>query len=259
MKEKIFQALKTEYAHLGLGDEILMQQANMIEGMGVATDDNLAAIVAAQKDYLSGLQKINDRRVSDALAKAQQKAADDLKAKLDAAKKANDDALAKAIADLEAKFGKQPEPQPKPEPKKEGETEAEKALREMIEKSQKEHAAQVESMKTQMEEMMKSLKTQASSLAAFQKENEAMKAAKAEADRKAFIETTAQELGIPAWRIKEGFAINASDDNDTIKTYLTSVATNIKTAGIQPDGGKILDLGVAKPTDAELDSLIKLH
>lgn len=51
MKEKIFNALKQEYKALGLSDEILQGHANALAAIGLVTDENLSAVVAAQKDF----------------------------------------------------------------------------------------------------------------------------------------------------------------------------------------------------------------
>ena len=65
MKDKILNALKQEYAHLGLGDGILSGLAEMLAGTKLVTDENLQGIVAGQKAYLEDLQKSNDKRVQD--------------------------------------------------------------------------------------------------------------------------------------------------------------------------------------------------
>ena len=46
MKDKILNALKQEYAHLGLGDGILSGLAEMLAGTKLVTDENLQGIVA---------------------------------------------------------------------------------------------------------------------------------------------------------------------------------------------------------------------
>ena len=70
MKEKIFNALKQEYKALGLSDEILQGHANALAAIGLVTDENLSAVVAAQKDFLTGLQSGIDKRVTTAREKA---------------------------------------------------------------------------------------------------------------------------------------------------------------------------------------------
>ena len=90
MKDKIFQLLKQEYKSLGLGDEVLQAHAEMLDKMGLVTDDNIETVVASQKSFLESLQKDNDRRVTDA------------KKKFEEAQKAKEDAERKA-AEEEAK------------------------------------------------------------------------------------------------------------------------------------------------------------
>ena len=41
MKDKIFNALKQEYARLGLGDNILLGLAEMLAGTSLVTEENL--------------------------------------------------------------------------------------------------------------------------------------------------------------------------------------------------------------------------
>lgn len=48
MKDKIFQLLKQEYKSLGLGDEVLQAHAEMLDKMGLVTDDNIETVVASQ-------------------------------------------------------------------------------------------------------------------------------------------------------------------------------------------------------------------
>ena len=94
MKEKIFNALKQEYKALGLSDEILQGHANALAAIGLVTDENLSAVVAAQKDFLTGLQSGIDKRVTTAREKAladAKKTEDEAKAEAER-KKAEEDA-----------------------------------------------------------------------------------------------------------------------------------------------------------------------
>ena len=68
----------------------------------------------------------------------------------------------------------------------------------------------------------------AKSFETIKAENEAFKLEKANAERKNLILTKAKELGVPEYRIKEGFAIADNADEATITEYLTTVANNIK-------------------------------
>lgn len=98
MKDKIFQLLKQEYKSLGLGDEVLQAHAEMLDNMGLVTDDNIETVVASQKSFLESLQKDNDRRVTDAKKKFEEAQ----KAKEEAERKAAEEE-AKKKADEEAK------------------------------------------------------------------------------------------------------------------------------------------------------------
>lgn len=242
MKEKIFSALKTTFAKLGLSDEILSQHATMLANMGVVNDDNLDAIIKAQGDYLSNLQKSNDKRVTDALATAKSKAGEELTKKVEEMTKAHEAEVEKLKAEL-AKLA------PKEDPMAE--------MMKQYEQKFAESATATAALQKQLEELINSNKTQTEKLASIEKENAVMKAEKARVEREAFIANTAKELGIPEWRMNEGFAIKESDDNDAIKNYLTGVATNIKALGVPSAGGRVVPFGDKTATKDEIDSLVK--
>lgn len=61
MKDKLFNALKTAYSNLGLGDEYLKSHAAMLGVTGLVTDENLADVVAKQKEVLEERQREFDR------------------------------------------------------------------------------------------------------------------------------------------------------------------------------------------------------
>ena len=62
-------------------------------------------------------------------------------------------------------------------------------------------------------------------------ENDAFKAEKSRAERNSLI--SSKELGIPEWRMKEGFAITDEMDETAITTYLSGIKQNIVTAGLE--------------------------
>lgn len=64
-------------------------------------------------------------------------------------------------------------------------------------------------------------------------ENDAFKAEKSRAERNSLISSKAKELGIPEWRMKEGFAISDEMDETAITTYLSGIKQNIVTAGLE--------------------------
>lgn len=67
---------------------------------------------------------------------------------------------------------------------------------------------------------------------AMKSESEALKAEKAKAERKTAITTKAKELGIPDWRVKEGFVISDDADDATINDYLSGIQQNLVAAGL---------------------------
>lgn len=260
MKAKIFSALKTSYSHLGLGDEILQEHADALAKLGLITDDNLNVVISAQGDYLAKLQKLNDKRVNEAVAKTKKDAEDEA-----AKRKAEEDARAKAAAEEAAKKKAEEEAAAKKAAEEEAARKAaeEEAARkaeelrrnneipEWFKKMQEEQAAaakkqqeayeaQIKAMQDaaaqsqkQYEESFKKLnetnKTLSEGYEAMRKEAETAKAAKAELDRKNFILNKAKELGIPQYRIDEGFVIPAEATEDAISTQLSTIANNIKT------------------------------
>lgn len=138
MKKKIFELLKQAYSSLGLGDEILQAHAEMLDGLGYVNEDNVQTVVDSQKMFLEGLQKANDKRATDAAAKATAKAKADFEA-AEAKKKADEEAKAKAEkeakdkADAEKKAAEEAAAKAKAdeEAKKKAEEEEKKRLEEM--------------------------------------------------------------------------------------------------------------------------------
>ena len=80
--------------------------------------------------------------------------------------------------------------------------------------------------KQQQEERYNAIKT----------ENDTLKAEKAKAERMNLITAKAKELGIPEWRMKEGFVIADNADEKAIDDYLASVQKNLVTAGLEGKG-----------------------
>lgn len=68
---------------------------------------------------------------------------------------------------------------------------------------------------------------------AIKAENDTLKAEKAKTERSNLITAKAKELGIPEWRMKEGFVIGDDADEKTIGEYLASVQKNLVTAGLE--------------------------
>lgn len=90
MKEKIFQKLKQEFSHLGLGDVILQAHADSLSAIGLVTDENINTVISAQKGFLENLQKTSDKRVTDAVSKAKADAKKELETE-EARKKAEEE------------------------------------------------------------------------------------------------------------------------------------------------------------------------
>ena len=302
MKDKILAALKQEYAHLGLGENLLSAQAETLANLGFVTDENLDAVVKAQETSLKAIQQSNDKRVADALAKVNanstkekenlqktaeeqqaellkqldelkakseqqtselQKQADELRQKQELQKKLDDlqKKAAKQNADFEKKKadllallnGTQTEPQsekaqvaaPSEPTKKEPEkTEPqqqpvfdEAKFRKTIEEEwNKRLEAVVSSYGDQMKQFQSVNKSLTEQVQALVKENTDFKAAQAAESRKNFILNKAHELGIPDWRINEGFSIANDANEETITNTLTTVSNNIR-ANVLPQGG----------------------
>lgn len=86
-----------------------------------------------------------------------------------------------------------------------------------------EEPAWFKAYKKQQEELYNAIKT----------ESDTLKAEKAKSERANLISTKAKELGIPEWRMKEGFAIADDADEKAIGDYLASVQKNLVTAGLE--------------------------
>lgn len=73
--------------------------------------------------------------------------------------------------------------------------------------------------------------------------------------RNNFITSKAKELGIPDWRIEEGFTITDDADDAAVIEKLTSVKQNIVSAGLERNPGFPIDLN-NKPTTEETDAVL---
>lgn len=245
MKAKIFAKLKQEYSALGLGDEILMARAESLAALGLVTDDNIDAVVACQRSDFEALQKANDKRVTDALGKAQKKHEEETQKKID-------DAVAKAKKDAEeAVKGKQ---NPAIDPAKPTDDPEIVALKKQLEEMQKQSAEE----KKAHAELIKGLTDSRTSLEeqvkALVEKNSAAEAAQAKAAREAKILAKAKELGVPDWRIKEGFVIAEDATDEAIAETLSTVANNVST-NLLPGNRGAFPLGGAEPTKEDFSAL----
>lgn len=233
MKAKIFGKLKQEYSSLGLGDEVLMARAESLAALGLVTDDNIDAVVAAQRSDLEGLQKRYDKRVTDALAKEREKHQTELEAKIKEAEE-------KLRKELEGKQLPPDKPTPPEDPRL---GELEKKLEELISKRDEDAKAG--------DEKRKALEKQVTELL---EKNAAMEREKAAAAFHAKIVAKAKELGVPQWRIDEGFTIASDATDEAIAETLGKVANNIR-ANALPQRNNFPINPNEKPDESELKEL----
>lgn len=270
MKDKIFQLLKQEYKSLGLGDEVLQAHAEMLDKMGLVTDDNIETVVASQKSFLESLQKDNDRRVTDAKKKFEeaQKAKEDAERKAaeeEAKKKADEEAEKKRLEEL-AKKNEMPdylkkyfeEQTAEKKASEEARTKEREEFKKLVETLTQKNTDQAKAYNEQMEEQSKTIKElqktiQKQADEAKAKEEAAAKA-KAKADHDAKILSKAKKLGIPDSRIDEGFNLSDDATDEAIDTYLSKVANNYK-ALQQPQFGGSYRASEGEPTKEEVDNV----
>ena len=223
MRDKIFQKLKQEYSHLGLGKEVLQAQADALAATGIVTDENIDIIVSSQKAFLESVQKANDQRATDAQRKAKEDALKEYEAQKEREKRAAED---------EAKRKEQ-----------------EKQMPDWYVKEKQASEDMLKKLAESNELLRKGLE-------AMQQENTAFKAEKAAAERKNLILSKAKELGIPEYRIKEGFSIADDADEAAITEHLTSVSNNIKAFSL-PSNREAFPLSGAELKKEDLDSVAK--
>lgn len=241
MKDKLFNALKQAYPQLGLSDEILRHHATMLAATVTVTDENLASIVEAQKDYLQGLQAENDKRATSATATAKAKAEAEKQAAIDEAVKAALAAERKRVQDEAEKAKKEAEEEAKRKAQEKEEPEFMKAFREEMKKKDEERASAAAELQKKIDELLKNNEEQGKTISSLKDENDKMKAEQAKTERANLIKSIATELGIPQYRIDEGFVIPAEADEAGIKEVLGKVANNIKVNTMQGGGSHILD------------------
>lgn len=226
MRDKIFNSLKQTYSHLGLGDAVLTAYAESLAASGIVTDDNLDAVIEAQKASLEAIQKANDKRASDAKKDAQ-KAYDQLKAEMEA-----------KLADAQ---------KPVENPVQENPQEIGEGIPAWF-------TAYEAKRNAEMEELTASNKKLSNQLQAMEQENIQYKAEQVKAQRSAFIQSEAKRLGVPEWRYNEGFSIADDADEGAITEYLTKVANNVK-ANMLPGNESFPKFDGKKIEKSEFDSL----
>ena len=89
----------------------------------------------------------------------------------------------------------------------------------------------------------------------IQDELNAYKDKESKAARQSLILGKAKELGIPEWRINEGFTIADDADETSINTTLSGIKQNIVTAGLETSKGFPIDTNKT-PSKEELDGIL---
>lgn len=248
MKDEIFRLLKQAYSPLGLGDEVLLSRAEMLDSLGFVTQDNIGEVVSKQKTSLEALQKANDARVTAALKK---KSEDD-KRKADEEARRKADETAKKEAEEAARKAEEEARKKSEELLDKGALTAElKAfLEEMDKRRDESFKAQLEAQKQAYE---KSLHDMSDTVKAMKAASEKESQERARVERQSRILNKAKELGIPQSRIDEGFVIADDADDTTISSYLGTVKKNIDAAKL-PSNSRLL-MGDGKPSDDELKDI----
>lgn len=283
MNKKLFEKLKQAYSPLGLGDAVLMAQADALVATGLVTDDNMDAIVSAQKSFLEGLQKSNDSRATEAAKKAEERVRKEIeeetrKKEEEAKKKAEEEAARKAAEkkakeEEAARKAKEEEERKRLEELKNQEDvpeyfkkyleqqeakakEEKKAYEATIKKLMDEHSKSNTDMTTLLKELQTKNNELTAGITAMKEESERVKAENAKKARAEFILNKAKELAIPQSRIDEGFVIADDATDGDIEAYLGKVAGNIKASRL-PNEQHFQQIG-DQPTKEETDAIAKM-
>ena len=241
--ETLFEKLKQSYSYVGLAENVLRLHADALMSTGLVTDENVSDVVSKQKDYLEGLQKYNDSRVNEAVRKSGEKALKEAeererKAAEEAAAKAKEEAM-KTLPDSVKNY-----------------VETIKAQFEADKKASEEARRQAEEAQSAKESEWKSLlEGMKQTIDGFKKENDDLKKANALKERQAAIVAKAKELGIPQYRIDEGFVIPDDADEAAYTATLSTIAQNIKAQQLPTGMGRaIVKADVSKE---EVDDIAK--
>ena len=245
MKDKIFQKLKQEYSHLGLGKEVLQAQADALAATGVVTDENIDTIVSSQATFLESIQKANDQRATDAQKKAKEDAWKEFEAKAEAERKRAEEEARRA--EEEAKRKTEEEAMRK---------EQEKQMPDWYIAEKEANAKRIAESDEMLKKLAESNELLRKGLDAMKKENDNFKMEKAANERRNLILSKAKDLGIPEYRINEGFSIADDADETAITDYLTSVSNNIKAYSL-PSNKEAFPHAGAELRKDELDDIAK--
>lgn len=107
-----------------------------------------------------------------------------------------------------------------------------------------------------LKELSESNKSMKDAYDAMKAENDKLKAKEAEEARKNLIISKAKELGIPQYRIDEGFAIATDADEAKIGEYLTKVANNTKIMSL-PGSRDTFPLANNQPSKEDVTAIAK--
>ena len=108
--------------------------------------------------------------------------------------------------------------------------------------------------KSEKEKSEKLIKSLQDTISVLNEKNEKFEKEKIVSERKALITAKAQELGIPKYRIDEGFMIADDADDISITNYLTTVANNIKTQ-LLPNKKNVFPLANGEIDKVEADAI----
>ncbi len=208
-------------------------------------------------------------KAAEAAKKAKEEAEAEAKRKEEEAKKQNDE-KAKLEAELaklkeaglsdtvinflkEAQAKADVEKQQASEVRKSQDAQFESRLAKLLEESQKRN----EEFEKALRSITESHTALKSDYDALKSESEASKAAKAKAERTAFILSKAKELGVPQWRIDEGFVLSDDASEQQIADALSTVANNIRTIQLPGSGQLSLPGNTEKFSVEEATALAK--
>lgn len=133
---------------------------------------------------------------------------------------------------------------------------AEKEYKKQAEEVHNEDSVYPEWFKAEKAKTDKLIKTLQDNLVVLKDKNEQYEREKIAIERKNLITAKAQSLGIPKYRIDEGFAISDDADEATISEYLTQVSNNIKTQQL-PSNKNAFPLAGDKPDKTVADEIAK--
>jgi len=216
MKDKLFQSLKQKYSNLGLGDDVLQVHAESLIETGIVNVDNIESVVSAQKNFLEKLQSEMDRRAANAASKAKASASKEI------------DELKQQMKTPPNGTGDKPDW----------------------------YVSEKAAMDKVIQELIQNNKKTMEDFGSLKKEYNNLLVQKAVTERKNFVESKAKELGIPQYRIDEGFVIDESADEKKIVDYLTKISNNIKASQL-PSNRDLFPMADGKVEKSDTDAIAK--